>query len=81
MLTAGGTAKVHWCNLCGETSYTWLQFSVLEGDPCICDRCVAERLGLGRLPYKAAVVQDMSASQARAQRPSWWRRLFRRQGA
>jgi hypothetical protein len=35
------------CGRCRQVVYIWMDFPLLQGAPCICERCIAEALGLG----------------------------------
>ncbi len=58
------------CDRCHDSTVAWVEFAVLVGNKIVCEQCVAEVLGLGRLPYKPEVLADV----ARRQQP-WRQRL------
>ena len=47
------------CSKCGQTCCYWIAFDSLEGDPKICESCIALALGLTEVKLKKQLVEGM----------------------
>ena len=45
------------CTACKKVSCAWIQFTLLEGQPVICEPCIARALGLGERSYRHKVME------------------------
>lgn len=62
------------CTVCKEQGIQGLKFAAVQGHPVICERCMCDRLGLGRLEWSdefATVLRDVQTFQP------WWERVWR----